>query len=658
MLGEPSERRAKENNLLRAVIATAVDSIIVIDRQGCIKLFNPAAERLFGYSAGEVIDRNVRMLMPEPYHGQHDDYLTSYRETGQKRIIGIGREVKGQHKDGSIFPIELAVGEIAEPEEWAFVGIIRDVSAEKRRSRELAAVIETAVDGIVTIDRTGIIKVFNSAAERLFGYMAEEVIGQNVRMLMPEPYHDQHDAYLKSYRDTGHKQIIGIGREVKGRRKDQSIFPMELAVGEVVDGKEMAFVGIIRDVTAQKEAFDALAEARAKAEAANHAKTQFLSRMSHELRTPMNAILGFAQLLRMSDEKAMPHPQFVDYVDSIIGPAEHLTSLIDDVLDFARIEVGGVKVARENVNLADAVAAAVVMVQPMAVRLEISIFNRCVDRTSTPVVLGDPVRLRQCIVNLLTNAIKYNQPRGRVLIDFARVGAEGQFARLTVEDTGVGIPHERLGELFEPFTRLHPGLDHVEGAGIGLAVTRQLIDAMGGKVTAESDLGRGSRFNLDIPLAGMHAEEHPVPERPSLANWHGSMSDDGKPTIVLYVEDNPANVHLMESLFRSIPGVDLRIAYSAELGLEMATTIPVRVIILDINLPGISGFDAVEQLRAHRETAQVPVIGLSARATTSDVQRASELGFYRYLTKPVNVPELMDTLRAALQQPPGGPPSR
>jgi PAS domain S-box-containing protein len=643
-----NDRRDKENDLLRAVIATAVDGILVIDRQGLIKLFNPAAERLFGYNAAEVLDQNVRMLMPEPYHGQHDGYLKSYRETGQKRIIGIGREVQGRRKDGSIFPMELAVGEISQREEWAFVGIIRDITTEKHRSRELAAVIETAVDGIIIIDRLGIIKVFNPAAVKLFGYAADDVIGRNVRVLMPEPYHGEHDTYLKSYRETGRRQIIGIGREVKGQRKDGSTFPMELAVGEVMEGEELAFVGIIRDVTAQKEAFDALTEARARAESANAAKSEFLSRMSHELRTPMNAILGFAQLMRMSDVRTMAPEQVLDYLDSIIGPAEHLTNLIDDILDFSRIEVGGLKVARVEVNLAEAVTAAVVMAQPMASRLGISIFNRSVDRSGAPIVLGDPVRLRQCIVNLLTNAIKYNRPGGRVLIDLTSRSPDEAMARLTVEDTGVGIPEARLGELFRPFTRLHPGLDHVEGAGIGLAVTRQLIEAMGGTVTAESDVGRGSRFHLDIPETNGAAERKAPLKPTSLANWHAPVSDDGKRQIVLYVEDNPANVHLMESLFRSIPGVELRIAYSAELGLEMAAAMPVRAIILDINLPGINGFEALERLRAQSDTADVPVIGLSARATSADIERAAMLGFYRYLTKPVNITELMETLRSVL----------
>jgi len=527
------------------------------------------------------------------------------------------------------------------------------VEPNERRAKEnslLRAVIATVVDGIVAIDREGRIKLFNPAAERLFGYVAAEVIEQNIRVLMPEPYQTQHDGYIKNYRATGTKRVIGIGREVKGRRKDGSIFPIELAVGEIAEPETWAFVGIIRDITARIEAFDALTEARFRAEAANRAKSEFLSRMSHELRTPMNAILGFAQLLEMSDEKAMAHAQYSDYLNSIISPAQHLTSLIDDILDFSRVEGGELKVARESVNLADAVAAAVTMAQPMAERLGISIFNRCVDGAQAPVVTGDPVRLRQCIVNLLTNAIKYNQPHGRILIDLTK-GPGENVTRLTVEDTGIGIPRERLSELFEPFTRLHPGLDHIEGAGIGLAFTRQLMGAMGGAVSVESDAGRGSRFHLDIQRANGSAEPSKAAQPYTLANWHPPMTDDGKSVIVLYVEDNPANVQLMTSLFRSIPGVELRTAYSAELGLEMVNSIPVRAIILDINLPGISGFDAVEQLRSHCETAQVPVIGLSARATTLDIQRASELGFFRYLTKPVKVPELIDTLRSALLQP-------
>jgi CheY-like chemotaxis protein len=235
-----------------------------------------------------------------------------------------------------------------------------------------------------------------------------------------------------------------------------------------------------------------------------------------------------------------------------------------------------------------------------------------------------------------------------VLIDIAAGAAADGAVRLTIEDNGLGIPAAQLGALFKPFSRLHANLDHIEGAGIGLAVTRQLMEAMGGNVSAESETGRGSRFHLENPRGHAGGGKRVGQIQASLANWHPPVSDDGKRQIVLYVEDNPANVHLMESLFRSIPGVELRIAYSAELGLEMAAALPVRAIILDINLPGISGFEALEQLRARSDTADVPVIGLSARSTTADIERAASLGFYRYLTKPVNITELMETLRGVL----------
>ncbi|HVO01044.1 MAG TPA: PAS domain S-box protein [Candidatus Cybelea sp.] len=511
----------------------------------------------------------------------------------------------------------------------------------------LRAVIDTTVDAMVIIDRGGAIRVFNLAAQKLFGYAPREVVGRNVSVLMPPGDRERHDGYMHHYQETGEARIIGIGREVVGQRRDGSTFPLELAVGEIKGRDDFAYVGVLRDLTQHKRSTEALVEARARAERANMAKTEFLSRMSHELRTPMNAILGFAQLLRLSGAGALTQEQTEDYLDSIIAPAEHLTQLIDDILDLTRIEIGRLRVARETVNLADAVASALTMAQPMAQRFGVSIFNRCVERSGSPCVTADPIRLRQCIVNLLTNAIKYNRSPGRVLVDFAPLDGEGgEFVRLTVEDSGVGIPEDRFGELFKPFSRLHEALEHVEGAGIGLAVTRQLIEAMGGSVTAESEVGRGSRFHLDLPKAAADAT---APARPKVSvDWSDARSDQESRKIVLYIEDNPTNVYLMESLLKRIPGADLRIAYTAELGLEIAEAIRVRVIILDINLPGMDGFEALMRLRSREQTADVPVIGLSARATKVDLERAADLGFYRYLTKPVNVPELMDTLRAVL----------
>ncbi len=242
---------------LRAVIDTAVDGVILIDARGIVLVFNPACEKLFGYSAAEVIGQNVKMLMPPPYRDEHDGYLGNYARSGERKIIGIGREVVGRRKDGSTFPMDLSVGEAKQQGgEPTFVGIIHDITERKRHEQALResearvrAVVDTAVDGVILIDAKGTVCMFNPACEKLFGYAAGEVIGQNVKMLMPSPFRDEHDRYLDNYHWTGERKIIGIGREVTGQRKDGSTFPMHLSVGEATHDKETTFVGIVHDLT-------------------------------------------------------------------------------------------------------------------------------------------------------------------------------------------------------------------------------------------------------------------------------------------------------------------------------------------------------------------------------------------------------------------------
>jgi two-component system, LuxR family, sensor kinase FixL len=240
----------------RAVIDTAVDGIILIDARGTVLVFNPACEKLFGYRADEVIGQNVKMLMPPPYRDEHDGYLGNYLRSGERKIIGIGREVVGRRKDGSTFPMELSVGETQESGEKTFVGIIHDITERKQHDQALResearvrAVVDTAVDGVILIDTKGSVLMFNPACEKLFGYRAADVIGQNVKMLMPPPFKQEHDRYLENYHWTGKRRIIGIGREVVGQRKDGSTFPMHLSVGEATHGGETTFVGIIHDLT-------------------------------------------------------------------------------------------------------------------------------------------------------------------------------------------------------------------------------------------------------------------------------------------------------------------------------------------------------------------------------------------------------------------------
>src|SRR5215468_5134421 len=263
-----AERALRESAArMQALFETAVDGAILIDAHGAVLMFNPACEKLFGYAADEVVGKNVKMLMPEPYRDEHDHYIANYLDTRKHKIIGIGREVVGRRKDGSTFPMDLSVGEAKQEGGSIFVGIIRDITERKSAERALResaarmqALFETAVDGAILIDAHGAVLMFNPACEKLFGYAADEVVGKNVKMLMPEPYRREHDGYIKSYLDTRKHKIIGIGREVVGRRKDGSTFPMDLSVGEAKQEGGAIFVGIIRDITERKSTERALRE--------------------------------------------------------------------------------------------------------------------------------------------------------------------------------------------------------------------------------------------------------------------------------------------------------------------------------------------------------------------------------------------------------------
>ena len=284
----------------RSVIETVLEGILTINSRGIVDTMNPAAEKIFGYYASEVIGQNIKMLMPEPYHSEHDGYLEHFKKTAQARIIDIGREVSGKRKDGSIFPIELAVSEMQIDGQPMFTGLVRDISDRKAAQMALinneirfSSVVNTVIEGIITIDSKGIVETMNPAAMHIFGYQAADVIGQNIKMLMPEPYHSEHDGYLENYLHTGRAKIIGIGREVKGMRMDGTIFPMELAVSEMeLDGKKM-FTGLVRDITERKKV--------------ERMKNEFISTVSHELRTPLTSIQGALGLLLTEPREKYPN---------------------------------------------------------------------------------------------------------------------------------------------------------------------------------------------------------------------------------------------------------------------------------------------------------------------------------------------------------------
>jgi two-component system sensor kinase FixL len=393
------------DSLYRAIVDTAVDAIVVIDRHGAIRSVNNATGQLFGYTAGELIGQNVKILMPEPYSAEHDTYLANYLRTGQKKIIGIGREVVGRRKDGSVFPMDLSVGEAREDGEPIFVGIIRDITdrkaaelAQRESELRLRSIIETVPDAIVSIDARGTIQSFSSAAERLFGYDGSEVLGNNVKILMPTPYREAHDGYLHRYLTTGERRIIGIGRVVVGLRKSGETFPMELQVGEFAFGGGRYFIGFVRDLTERQEAERRIQHLQAELLHASRLSVmgQMASTMAHELNQPLTAVMNYLEAGRQLLAAGTAGPDRIsEMMEKAIGQAERAGEVIRRLRGF--ISKGDTERRTHDLNqlVEEALALALVGARQRGVRTSLELDH------GLPPILVDHVQIQQVVVNLV-----------------------------------------------------------------------------------------------------------------------------------------------------------------------------------------------------------------------------------------------------------------
>ncbi|MBB6250735.1 hybrid sensor histidine kinase/response regulator [Nitrospirillum iridis] len=383
-----------------------------------------------------------------------------------------------------------------------------------------------------------------------------------------------------------------------------------------------------------------LAAARSRAEAANQAKSEFLASMSHELRTPLNAVLGFAQLMDYNKAREPLTPKQERGIQQIVKNGNHLLHLIDEVLDLARIEAGQLPLSLEPVDPRLVVEDALTSLQPVAERARVTVATILPE--VTPSVLADRTRLIQVVTNLLSNAVKYNRPGGAVRVTLGASSVPGRLA-LSVQDTGQGIATEKLGDLFQPFNRLGQEYSDIPGTGIGLAITRRLLSAMDGTIEVTSVLGEGSTFTVSLPVALTPVPEARTPGAESKPPLHA------KPRTMLYVEDNPSNIQLMRDLMETLPGTKLLVAADPVTGLDLAVGHQPNVIILDINLPGMNGFDVLARLKDREETRDIPVLALSANALPREIEKGLRAGFRRYLTKPLNVQEFMEALADAME---------
>jgi CheY-like chemotaxis protein len=403
-----------------------------------------------------------------------------------------------------------------------------------------------------------------------------------------------------------------------------------------------------RDVTERKRLDQVLQEknvelesAKSAAEKANLAKSDFLSSMSHELRSPLNAILGFAQLI--NSDSPPPTPSQMASIDQILRAGWYLLHLINEILDLAQIESGKLALSLEPTSLAEVMLECQAMIEPQRQKSGIRMTFPQFDIPYF--VNADRTRLKQVLINLLSNAIKYNQANGTVVVDCARSTPER--IRVSVKDTGAGLPPDMLVQLFQPFNRLGRERSTEEGTGIGLVMSKRVVELMGGEIGVESTAGVGSVFWFELNSAVAPQLAVDIAEPAAIAQ---AQVQHGAPLLtLLYVEDNPANLKLVEQLIARHPDMRLLSASDGNLGIQLARANQPDVILMDINLPGISGIEALKILREDPATAHIPVVALSANAMPRDIEKGLRAGFFRYLTKPIKVNEFMDTLNVALE---------
>ena len=468
----------------RSIFQSAVDGIVLIDTRGRIEAFNRAAERLFGYTEADVLGRNISMLMPAPYHEEHDGYLGRYLTTGDARIIGIGREVTGRRRDGSVFPLHLSVGEASVGGERKFTGILHDLSARVRLEEQLRAsearwrsIVESAVDGIVVIDSKGHIEAFNPAAERLFGYAEREVIGQNVNMLMPSPYQEEHDGYLARYLTTGVRKIIGIGREVTGRHRDGTRFPVHLSVGEMSVNGERKFTGILHDLSVRIEMEERLREQTALARLGEMAAV-----IAHEVKNPLAGIRGAIQVI---GGRLPKDSKDAAVVKEIVNRIDALNELMKDLLLFARPPQPRptvVDVAALIRTTADLLSGDPTL-KGIAVEIE----------GAVPPLPADAELLKIVFQNLLMNGAQAMQGRGAIHVMLEPVNG---VCRVTVRDSGPGIPADVRERIFTPFFTTK-----ARGTGLGLPTAKRIVEAHGGSIAVDCPPGGGTTVEVGLPLS-------------------------------------------------------------------------------------------------------------------------------------------------------------
>ncbi len=617
----------------RTLFEFAPLAYLSLDSQGRFTDLNQQLTELLGYDREALLGGEFASLMLDP--GRFDSLFETFLGRGT-----TSGELQLRRRDGSIVTL-LLEGRLQRGGTWDHMRahcVLYDISARKRAEDALNRyrfIVNAVQDMMTVVSAEHRYEVVNEAWCRAVHRPRELVIGHHLSEVWGEAVYRKYVAPMLVQCFEGN-QAASVRATIElprlgPRECDISYLPYH----DAQEGKTHAVV-ITRDVTEQVQAERAMLLAMEQADAANRAKSVFLAQMSHELRTPLNAIIGFAQMLDMGVPTPLD-PSQQGAVGHILGSGRHLLRLINEVLDLARIESGNLDIDSADLDLAPLVDEVISLTQPAAAVHQIGLRSTCAAGLA---VHADANRVRQILLNLLSNAVKYNHEGGMVVVSCQAVAGK---VRVTVIDTGPGIPEEKRPQVFQPFQRL--GAEHggTEGTGIGLVVCKRLVEAMQGQIGFESGVGIGSRFWFELP-----AQLAPREEAAAVISLATPVVTGQVRGRVLYVEDSPANVAVMRHVFRQLPEVELIDAESAEEALPLLRDNPPDLVLMDINLPGMSGLEALRAMRADPRTAAIPVVAVSAAALPGDIRQGLESGFQAYLTKPFDVPELIQMVRDVL----------
>ena len=643
---ENATRQAEEIAARHAALfRSSSDGILVVDRFGIVEQVNPALETMFGRSASDLIGNSVAVLMSMENAQKLAGDIEAFQNNAPTHLVGKPFESEGIHAGGYAFPIELSISHFMVVDQLRFTGIVRDITGRVHsQQRERAAhtkfeeVVTSALDAIVVIDENGIIVEFNPAAEAIFGFRSEQVIGKDMgQTIIPAHHREAHAAGMKNYLTTGVGKVLNQRIEIDAITADQRPIMIELAIKEWANEDGSLFFGYMRDITEKKAKEQELIEAKERAEVANRAKASFLAMMSHEIRTPLNGVLGILTLL----SESVKQPENIKLIATARRSGRSLLTIINDILDFSKLEAGKLELEKGSFHvdlLVDGVQSLVrQQANQKSLKLEFSISERV-----PKILYGDQDRIRQVLLNLVWNAIKFT-PEGRIDVTLENAGSNlHPNIRFLVSDTGIGVPEDRQHELFAEFATIDPSYARkFGGTGLGLSICKALTDSMNGTIGYTKNDDLGSTFWFELPLE--EGDENAVKDEDGTESAAKAFTDLGSIRLLL-AEDNGTNQLVVGNMLERL-GCIVDIVSNGQEAVDGVLVRDYDAVLMDVSMPEMDGITATKIIRSlDSDASKTPIIALTAYALDDDRQRVLAAGMNDFVAKPVSKAELTQAI--------------